>query len=313
MNESTRVVLIKTDMDSPDCTSIPFQSSSNGFIQFEDFDGNPVPPSASCCIRYGYTWNSQLNQCLGRGQGSSEPSDPTGGGSAMMVMQGQKNQPALKIAMVTGSNVSPDNNWSSYVGRDITIPANNPFTTAQGDFLQSKEGQPSSALLGSNTLAPIKGLHFGGGWRGQRLSSAIGSQQSGFIVLGNSKVFNSDGDSIEVFVGNETITRLNLDSKTQWSCIMNIHISDHSGFWAYSVYTFTIWKDSIADASTPIQMSIDDSIGNQLEVAPTIDVTSDTSQHRFRIQLNDIGTSIAYLFPTPPVDVVATLQYTQSR
>lgn len=311
MNESTRVVLIKTDIDSPDCTSIPYQSSSNGFIEFQDYDGNPVEPSASCCVRYGYTWNSQLNQCLGRGESTNVPNDPTGGSSAM-VMQGQKYQPAMKIAMVTGADVSLDNNWSSFIGRDITIPANNPFTTAQGDLLQSKEGQPSSALFGSNTLAPIKGLHFGGGWRGERLSSVVGSQQSGMIVMGNGNVFTTDGDSIEIFVGNETITRLSLDPYTQWSCIMNIHLSDYGGFWAYSVYTFTIWKKTIAFASTPIQLSIDDSIGNQFDVAPTIDVSTDASQHRFRIQLNDIG-GTPFSFPTPAVNVVATLQYTQSR
>jgi hypothetical protein len=78
------------------------------------------------------------------------------------------------------------------------------------------------------------------------------------------------------------------------------------------MYSFTIWKKTIAFASTPIQMSIDDSIGNQFDVAPTIDVTSDTSQHRFRIQLNDIG-GTPFPFPTPLVNVVATIQYTQSR
>jgi hypothetical protein len=312
MNESTRVLLIKTGIDEPDCSSIPVSGNPNGFIQFEDFDGNPVSPSASCCIRYGYTWNSQLNQCLGRGEGTNQPDDPSGENMGM-VMQGQKNQPALKIAMVTGADISPDNNWSSFIGRDITIPSNNEFTTAQGDLLQSKEGQPSSTLLGSNTLAPIKGLHFGGGWRGERLSSAIGSQQTGMIVMGNSFVFNASGNSIEVFVGNETITRLSLEPYTQWSCMMNIHISDTGGFWVYSMYSFTIWKKaSTADASTPIELSIDDSEGNQFSLAPIIDTSTDTTQHRFKIQLNDIGAS-PYSFPTPAVNVVATLQYTQSR
>jgi hypothetical protein len=313
MNESTRVVLIKTDIEEPDCTSVPTQSNPNGFIDFEDFDGNPVAPTASCCIRYGYIWNSQLNQCSGRGEGTSSPDNPSDNQAGIVVMQGQRQQPSLKIAMVTGSNVSPDNNWSSYVGRDITIPAENEFTTAQGDFLSLKDKQPASALFGSNTLAPIKGLHFGGGWRGERLSSPQGSQQGGMIVMGNGFVYTASGNSIEVFVGNEDITRLELENNTQWSCMMNIHMSDYLGFWAYSIYSFSIWnKGGTSYTSTPIQLSIDDSIGNQFNLTPIIDVTSDTSQHRFRIQLNDIG-STAYSFPTPAVKIVATLQYTQSR
>ena len=313
MDESTRVVLIKTDIGVPDCSSVPVGDDS-GFIQFEDFDGNSVPATSTCCVRYGYIWNTQLNQCLGRGEGTNLPDDPTGGGStSMMMMQGQKYQPSNKIAMVTGANISPDNSWSSFIGRDITIPESNLYTTAQGDYLEISSGQPSSALFGSNTLAPIKGFHFGGGWRGERLSSSKGSQQGGIIVLGNSFAYNTDGASIEVVVGNETITRLVLESKTQWSCMMNIHISDHDTFWAYSVYSFTIWNSGGASfASTPIQMSIDDSIGNQFDVAPIIDVTTDPTQHRFRIQLNDIGGS-PYVFPTPAVDVVATIHYTQSR
>jgi hypothetical protein len=312
MNESTRVVLIKTGIDAPDCISVPI-GDDNGFIQFVDYDGNPTSPSASCCVRYGYSWNSQLGQCLGRGQGTNTPTDPTGGSSAMMVMQGQKYQPANKIAMVTGSNISVDNTWSTFVGRDITIPADNQFTTAQGDYLQLKDGQPSSALLGSNVLAPIKGLHFGGGWRGERLSTNQGSQQGGIVVLGNANVFTSSGDYIEVVVGNETITRLVLEDATHWSCILNTHISDYTGFWASSIYSFNIWKKGgAADKSQPIQISIDDSIGNQFDLKPSIDTSTDTTQHRFRISLIDIGAT-GYLYPTPAVNVVATLQYNQSR
>jgi hypothetical protein len=95
--------------------------------------------------------------------------------------------------------------------------------------------------------------------------------------------------------------------------MMNIHITDYNGFWAYSMYSFSIWnKAGTADSSTPIQVSIDDSVGNQFNLTPIIDTSTDTTQHRFRIQLNDIGAS-PYSFPTPAVKIVATLQYTQSR
>lgn len=311
MNESTRVILIKADIDVPDCSSIPVADNA-GLIEFVDYDGNPVPASAPCCIRYGYTWDTQLNECFGRGESSLE-GDPTGGGrSAVMVMQGQQYQPSNVIAMVTGSNISVDNSWSSYVGRDITIPANNEFTTAQGDLLQLKDSQPSSVLLGSNTLASIKGLHFGGGWRGERLSSPIGSQQTGMIVLGNSFIYLADGNSIEVFVGNETATRLKLEEDTQWSCVMNAHIADYAGFYVYAVWSFTIWKKGTdAYTSTPKLISSNDSTGGtNLELYPIIDVTTDPEEHRFKLQLNMIG---SYTFPTPTVNVVATIQYTQSR
>lgn len=314
MNESTKVVLLKTDFGSPDCTSVP-TGDNNGQIEFVNFDGDPVPATATCCVRYGYTWNAQLGWCIGRGQSTNEPSDPTGGGSAMAmtsVMQGQRVQPVMKVAMVTGSNVSADNNWSTFVGRDITIPEGNKFTTAQGDYLKHASNNEASALLGSNTLSIIKGLHFGGGWRGQRGSSNEGSQQTGIVVLGNSFIYNSSGDYIEVAVGNETLTRISLEDYTQWSCILNAHVSDYGGFWVYSVWSFTIWKKAgNAFASQPVQIAIDDSLGGgQLQLKPLIDVTTDPTQHRFKLQLNDLA---AFLFPTPAVNCVATINYTQSR
>jgi hypothetical protein len=314
MNESTKVILIKTNNDQLDCTSVPYSSNAEGYIEFRDYDNNVVPPSSSCCERYGYVWNIGTQQCFGRGVRVNSPTIQTSvSGASDGVMTGQKTQPQMKIAMVTNSNVSIDNEWSTFVGKDITIEEGNETTTAQGDYLELKSGQPSSTMLGSNVIATIKGFHFGGGWRGARKDSEQGSQQTGVLVLGNSYIYPSSGSDIEVVVGNETITRLTLPNKTQWSCIMNIHLSDHDSFWAYGVYSFTIWYASgTAYASTPIQISIDDSIGNQFEVAPTIDVTTDPTKFRFKIELNDIGAS-PYTFPTPLVDVVATIQYTQSR
>jgi hypothetical protein len=314
MMESTKVVLLKTNNEQFDCLSVPYSSNAEGYIEFRDYDNNVVPPSASCCERYGYVWNIGTEQCFGRGVRVNSPTIQTSvSGASDGVMTGQKTQPQMKIAMVTNSNVSIDNEWSTFVGKDITIEEGNETTTAQGDYLELKSGQPSSTMLGSNVIATIKGFHFGGGWRGARKDSEQGSQQTGVLVLGNSYIYPSSGSDIEVVVGNETITRLTLPNKTQWSCIMNIHLSDHDSFWAYGVYSFTIWYASgTAYASTPIQISIDDSIGNQFEVAPTIDVTTDPTKFRFKIELNDIGAS-PYTFPTPLVDVVATIQYTQSR
>jgi hypothetical protein len=312
MEESTRVILLKTDISQPDCTSVPV-SEENGWIQFEDYEGNPVDASATCCIRYGYSWNKKLKLCASRGESTNQPSDPTGGGANTMasVMQGQTIEPTMKIAMVTGSNVSPDNSWSSYVGRDITIPEDNQFTTAHGDYLKSISGQPSSALLGSNVLAPIKGLHFGGGWRGERLSSKEGSQQTGLIVIGNEYIFNSTGDEVELFVGNETLTRLSIEDETSMSILIHSHVSNQLGFWATSLYSAMIWKTGgITYRSLPIQLMIDDSIGGQFDLRPVIDIGTNTSEHRFKISMVDLG---SYIYPTPAVQVISTIQYTQTR
>lgn len=309
LTEVTRVVLLKTDISQPDCSSVPV-SDDNGVILFEDFDGNPVDASANCCIRYGYKWNSQLGLCFGRGQSTNEPSDPTGEmrNGIVSTMIGQTIEPSMKIAMVTGSNVSPDNSWSSFIGRDITIPEGNQFTTAQGDYLKSIAGQPASALLGSNVLAPIKGLHFGGGWRGDRLEGKDGSMQTGFIVLRNEFEYLNAGDSIELAVGNETLTRLSIEDETQLTCVMTIQATDYNGFWAISQYYFTIWKKTGVAYVSNTKLIWDNSHDVTYQIQPDIDVTTDTTQHRFKATMI-AGSS----FPTPKLDIVSSIQYIQSR
>ena len=55
---------------------------------------------------------------------------------------------------------------------------------------------------------------------------------------------------------------------------------------------------------------IDDSIGGQFDLRPVIDIGTNTSEHRFKISMVDLG---AYIYPTPAVQVISTIQYTQTR
>jgi hypothetical protein len=304
LNESTKVKLIKLVEPAPDCELIPttvvINEDMTQSIEFTDFEGEPQPATAACCIRYGYTWEESLNQCLA--YGTPIVTDPGGGSDFRMMNAGQNGMPSNVVAITSNTNISPDNTFSVFVGENISVEKGNQNTLAVGERLKMEGENRASSLLGRNAYTNIMGLHFGGG---DRVSDKEGNQQTGVIVLSNSFAFTAAGQTLELVPGNDTITRINLPDGTSITALYVLQASDMAGNAYYETGSLFIEKiGGVTVASSPIQITTDAS-GTTTFVL-SIDIATDPDEHRFKV------TSAGTGFPVLS-QVILTLYYTQTR
>jgi hypothetical protein len=304
LNESTKVKLIKLVEPAPDCELIPttvvINEDMTQSIEFTDFEGEPQPANAACCIRYGYTWEESLNQCLA--YGTPIVTDPGGGSDFRMMNAGQNGMPSNVVAITSNTAISPDNTFSVFVGENISVEKGNQNTLAVGERLKMEGANRASSLLGRNAYTNIMGLHFGGG---DRVSDKEGNQQTGVIVLSNSFAFTAAGQTLELVPGNDTITRINLPDGTSITALYVLQASDMAGNAYYETGSLFIEKiGGVTVASSPIQITTDAS-GTTTFVL-SIDIATDPDEHRFKV------TSAGTGFPVLS-QVVLTLYYTQTR
>ena len=304
LNESTKVKLIKLVEPAPDCELIPttvvINEDMTQSIEFTDFEGEPQPATAACCIRYGYTWEESLNQCLA--YGTPIVTDPGGGSDFRMMNAGQNGTPSNVLARTSNTAISPDNTMSVFVGENISIEKGNQNTLAVGERLKMEGENRASSLLGRNAYTNIMGLHFGGG---DRVSDKEGNQQTGVIVLSNSFAFTAAGQTLELVPGNDVITRINLPDGTSITALYVLQASDMAGNAFYETGSLFIEKiGGVTVASSPIQITTDAS-GTTTFVL-SIDIATDPDEHRFKV------TSAGTGFPVLS-QVVLTLYYTQTR
>lgn len=306
LNESTKVKLIKLVEPAPDCELIPttvvINEDMTQSIEFTDFEGDPQPATAACCIRYGYTWEPTLNQCLA--YGTPIVTDPGGGGSSAFAMMnaGQNGTPSNVLARTSNTAISPDNTMSVFVGENISIEKGNQNTLAVGERLKMEGANRGSTLLGRNVYSNVMGMHYGGG---SRVSDKDGNQQSGVIILSNSFTFTASGQTLELVPGNDVLNRINLPDGTSMSVLYVLQASDVGGNAFYEIGSLYIEKiGGVTIASTPIQITTDNSSGTTFVLS--IDITTDPDEHRFKVTSAGIG------FPVLS-QVVLTLYYTQTR
>jgi hypothetical protein len=307
--ESVKVKLIKITEPGPDCEGIPttvvFTEAVAQVIEFADINGNPVPPTEICCERYGYTWSFGLNQCLS--YGTPIILDPDGGGgsaAALMLNVGVNGSPSNVLARTANTNIDVGNTFSVFAGENITIDADNSNTLAVGNQLKLEGANRGSAILGKNAFTNIMGIHYGGG---DRVSSNEGNQQSGVIILANTRNFTAAGQSIEIATGNDgtAITRISLPDGTSITALYVLQVSDVNGKAFYQTGSLYIEKiGGVAVASTPIPITSDAS--GTITFVLSIDTSTDTTQHRFKVTSAGIG------FPMLG-QAVLTLYYTQTR
>jgi hypothetical protein len=306
--ESVKVKLIKITEPGPDCegipTSVAINEDTTQIIQFEDLNGNPVASTRVCCERYGYSWSTTLNQCVS--YGTPIITTPGGGTSsaALMLNAGVNGAPNNVLARTANTNIDVGNTFSVFAGENITIDAGNSNTLAVGNRLKLEGANRGSAILGKNAYSNIMGLHFGGG---DRVSTNEGNQQSGVIILANARNFTAAGQSIEIATGNDgtAITRISLPDGTSITAIYVLQVSDVNGKAFYQTGSVYIEKvGGVAIASTPIPITSDAS--GTITFVLSIDTSTDTTQHRFKLTSAGIG------FPMLG-QAVLTLYYTQTR
>jgi len=308
LSESTKVKLIKLVEPAPDCELIPttvvINEDMTQAIEFTDFEGNPQPATQACCVRYGYTWEPMLNQCLA--YGTPIVTDPGGGGSSAFAMMnaGQNGTPSNVLARTSNTTISPDNTMSVFVGENISVEKGNQNTLAVGERLKLENANRGSVLLGRNAFANVMGLHYGAGDR--TLSQDEGASQTGVTVFTNGFAFSASGQTLELFPGTDVLSRLTMPDNTSWVCFYILHASDVSGFFIYETGSVYLEKvGGVTSASTPVVISSDNS-GSSVALTFTIDTATDTSQHRFKITSGGSG------FPQD-VNCNLTLYYTQIR
>jgi hypothetical protein len=306
--ESVKVKLIKLVNPSPDCDLVPvnviIDDNRNQIIEFEDYSGNPQPANATCCARYGYTWDTIQDRCMSFG--GVIVTNPGGGGSSASTMlgAGKDGQPANVIAKSANTAINVDNTFSVFVGEKMTIEQGNQNTLAVGERLKMEGANRASALLGRNAYANIVGLHFGAGDR--TISEEEGASQTGLVVFTNANTLTASGQTLELFPSNDVLTRLSLPDKTTWVCFYVLHASDINGFFIYETGSFYLEKiGNITAASAPVVISSDDS-GGTVTLTFTIDTATNTTQHRFKITSGGTG------FPQD-INANLTLHYSQLR
>lgn len=306
LRESTKVRLIKLVEPAPDCQLIPttvvINNNMTQSVEFEDLAGDPAAATEACCIRYGYTWEPALNQCLA--YGTPIIGDPDGGSQGFRMMgAGQNGTPSNVLAVTSNTAISADNTMSVFAGENISIIKGNKNTLAVGERLNMTGENRGSVMLGRNVLTNTMGVHYGGG---DRVSDKEGNQQGGLMIFANAANFNASGNLLELVLGNDIVTRLDIPDETAMACSYILHASDAVGLFIYETGSFYLEKVGVTSASTPVIVSSDNS-GSALTLAFSIDTATNTAQHRFKVTAGGAG------FPYTFVRVVLTINYNQIR
>ena len=304
--ESTKVKLIKLVEPAPDCqlipTSVLINDDMTQSVEFEDLAGDPAPATEVCCVRYGYTWEPMLSQCLAYGTPIDQ--DPNGGSDFRMMNAGQNGTPSNVLAVTSNTVISADNTMSVFAGQNISIEKGNQNTLAVGNGLKIEGPNMGTAVLGRNVYTNAMGLHYGGG---DRVSAKEGNQQGGLMIFANATTFTAVGNVLEMVLGNDTITRLEIQDETAIVCSYILHASDALGLFIYETGSFYLDKTGgVTLASTPVVLSSDNS-GTALTLAFSIDTATNTAQHRFKVTSGGAG------FPHAAVRVVLSVNYNQIR
>lgn len=79
-DKPAKVTLVKVlEKGAYDCDVIIDRFEADGTISFVDTEGNPTAGTAKCCVRYGYTWDSEIGECFWRVPGGGfDYQDPIG-------------------------------------------------------------------------------------------------------------------------------------------------------------------------------------------------------------------------------------------
>jgi len=193
---------------------------------------------------------------------------------------------------------------SVFAGQNISIEKGNQNTLAVGNGLKIEGPNMGTAVLGRNVYTNAMGLHYGGG---DRVSAKEGNQQGGLMIFANATTFTAAGNVLEMVLGNDTITRLEIQDETAIVCSYILHASDAVGLFIYETGSFYLDKTGgVTLASTPVVLSADDS-GTALTLAFSIDTATNTAQHRFKVTSGGAG------FPHAAVRVVLSVNYNQIR
>lgn len=294
--ESTRVKLMKYLRTEADCSSTPGTISTNGIVNFVDGNGDPVASTQSCCVRYGYSWSESEAECYAFNQGGDRPTNG---------IIGTTTAPTPRNVVLQQNN---GNSGRTVSGAGIDIIGGNNNTLAVGDTLKLDAEVRGNSMVGKNVLISSSGFHLGGGWKGDDRTQPEGSTQHGVIMHGDEITLTLSGQIITPPIENIANNFLVIPDESYWVALMHITIFNPvSGENYTGLFHATLWKTTgVSVASSPLLISEENLFGGGITFSPTIDTSSDSTQHRFDITVSGSG------FPRTFKTTLA-LQYTAVR
>jgi hypothetical protein len=293
LQESTKVKLIKFLDQVNDCSSTPFSVTTNGEVEFEDGEGDPVEATEDCCSRYGYFWDEVNGVCWAFNNNGQFRNSIVGNQSNVST------NPELQA--LNGIIFSVVN------GEKIAIEEGNLNMLAVGTNLELTKDVGGSNLLGKNVITNLPGLHVGGGYRdGDPTSTYYGWAQFGIFVLQSYPTITTSGQVENLDIEGVAGEYINMPDDTLWSCFWNVTIKDATGASETSIHHFTLEKiGGLAIASAITTLNTIGAIGTNVFTFG-IDTTTNTDEHRINVTFTG-GT-----YPDSFV-ITSSLQYQQSK
>jgi hypothetical protein len=293
LQESTKVKLIKFLDQVNDCSSTPVGVSTNGEVEFEDGEGDPVEATEDCCSRYGYFWDEVNGVCWAFNNNGQFRNSIVGNQSNVSTNPELQALNGIIFSVVNGER--------------IAVEEGNLNMLAVGTDLELTKDVGGSNLLGKNVITNLPGLHVGGGYRdGNPANAESGWAQSGVVMLHykdawvNSQIYNLLIEGI----ANEFIE---LPDDTLWSCLMNATIIDTStGDYCIGQYSFGLQVTGGIANATAIT-TVNEINNTAYTFTYDVDTTTNTDQHRVNLQVTGLGaSSITFV-------VTASIHYQQNK
>jgi hypothetical protein len=288
--ESTKVTLIKFLEQINDCAGTPVSVSTNGVVNFDNIDGDPIEATEDCCSRYGYFWDEINGVCWAFNNG---------GEFRDSIIQNNQRPTSVSVSDAPNSIVN---------GVKVSLQKDNGNTLAVGQDLTLTKYVNGSNLLGKNVITNLPGIHVGGGYRGGLSTASVysGWAQFGFFVLQCYPTVMTSGQTANLYIEGVVGEYINIPDETVWSCVLNVTIQDSTGASETSLHHFTMDKfGGAAGASAITTLNTIGSIGSNVFTFG-IDTTSNTDEHRINITFTG-GT-----YPDGFI-ITSTLQYQQSK
>jgi hypothetical protein len=293
--ESTKVKLIKYIDSEADCSGRPESIDIKGTVNFVDANGDPVSPTQSCCVRYGYEWSESLGMCFAF---NNEDVRPTSG------ITGTNTAPIPRNAT---KQAADGNTRSVQQGVELSIEGGNNNMLAVGDTLKLTQAVRGNTMLGKNVLTNLPGMHIGGGWTLDNRANGDGNHQYGVVILSAKDTLTAVGFKWSFTIEGRANTHIELPSDTVWSCFItvNVYNFDTNNYMSqlYHVYLRKIGATATASAVTTLDNIT--SFGS-LTLALSVDTAVNTAQHQMYLVATGSG------FPYN-VRGTMTIQYTQIR
>ena len=297
LQESTKVKLIKFLDQINDCASTPVGVSTNGEVEFEDGEGDPVEATEDCCSRYGYFWDEVNGVCWAFNNGGQFRNSIV---SSNNVLNASSSNLFERFANATTSVIQ---------GQKINVIDSNNNSLLVGENLTLNKSVLGSNLLGKNALTNLPGLHIGGGYRsGNPTNTETGWAQSGITQFHVKDSFAAAGATKQMFIEGVTGEHLEIPDSTTMSCMLNLTIQDDTQTDIdVAILSFGLTKVGGIAYATPVTVISKDTFGTGYTYTITIDTTTNTAQHRIVLTINAA--------PSFPVTLISTasLHYQQNK